>query len=81
VYEFDGDASYAYYYAHLDRYAEGLHEGQAVRRGDRLGYVGTSGNAPPNTPHLHFTIFKLLPAKHWWEGTPINPYPLWALRR
>jgi murein DD-endopeptidase MepM/ murein hydrolase activator NlpD len=81
VYEFDGDASYAYYYAHLDRYAEGLHEGQAVRRGDRLGYVGTSGNAPPNTPHLHFTIFKLLPTKHWWEGTPINPYPLWALRR
>jgi peptidoglycan LD-endopeptidase LytH len=81
VYEFDGDASYAYYYAHLDRYAEGLHEGQAVRKGDRLGYVGTSGNAPPNTPHLHFTIFKLLPGKHWWEGTPINPYPLWALRR
>ena len=81
VYEFDGDASFAYYYAHLDRYAEGLHEGQAVRKGDRLGYVGTSGNAPPNTPHLHFTIFKLLPSKHWWEGTPINPYPLWALRR
>jgi murein DD-endopeptidase MepM/ murein hydrolase activator NlpD len=81
VYEFDGDARYAYYYAHLDRYAEGLHEGQAVRKGDRLGYVGTSGNAPPNTPHLHFTIFKLLPTKHWWEGTPINPYPLWALRR
>ena len=81
VYEFDGDASYAYYYAHLDRYAEGLHEGQAVRKGDRLGYVGTSGNAPPNTPHLHFTIFKLLPTKNWWEGTPINPYPLWALRR
>ena len=81
VYEFDGDASYAYYYAHLDRYAEGLHEGQSVKKGDRLGYVGTSGNAPANTPHLHFTIFKLLPSKHWWEGTPINPYPLWALRR
>ena len=81
VYEFDGDANYAYYYAHLDRYAEGLHEGQAVKKGDRLGYVGTSGNAPPNTPHLHFTIFKLLPTKRWWEGTPINPYPLWALRR
>jgi murein DD-endopeptidase MepM/ murein hydrolase activator NlpD len=81
VYEFDGDANYAYYYAHLDRYADGLHEGQALKKGDRLGYVGTSGNAPPNTPHLHFTIFKLLPTKHWWEGTPINPYPLWALRR
>jgi murein DD-endopeptidase MepM/ murein hydrolase activator NlpD len=81
VYEFDADGTYSYYYAHLDRYAEGLHEGQAVRKGDRLGYVGTSGNAPPNTPHLHFTIFKLLPSKHWWEGTPINPYPLWAFRR
>ena len=80
VYEFDPDASYAYYYAHLDRYAEGLREGQAVKKGQRLGYVGTSGNAPPNTPHLHFTIFKLFPSKRWWEGTPINPYPLWALR-
>lgn len=81
VYEFDRDGTYSYYYAHLDRYAEGLHEGQEVQRGDRLGYVGTTGNAPPGTPHLHFTIFKLGPARHWWEGTPINPYPLWALRR
>jgi len=81
VYEFDAEGSYAYYYAHLDRYAEGLHEGQTVRKGDRVGYVGTSGNAPPDTPHLHFTIFKLLPTRRWWEGTPINPYPLWALRR
>ena len=80
VYEFDPESSYAYYYAHLDHYAEGLREGQTVKKGDRLGYVGTSGNAPPNTPHLHFTIFKLLPSKRWWEGTPINPYPLLALR-
>jgi murein DD-endopeptidase MepM/ murein hydrolase activator NlpD len=81
VYQFDQSGAYSYYYAHLDRYAEGLHEGQAVKKGDRLGYVGTSGNAPPNTPHLHFTIFKLGPDRRWWEGTPINPYPLWALRR
>jgi len=81
VYEFDADGTYSYYYAHLDRYAEALREGQAVKRGDLLGYVGTSGNAPANTPHLHFTIFKLLPTKRWWEGTPINPYPLWAFRR
>jgi murein DD-endopeptidase MepM/ murein hydrolase activator NlpD len=81
VYEFDPESNYAYYYAHLDRYADGLREGQTVKKGERLGYVGTSGNAPPDTPHLHFTIFKLLPARHWWEGTPINPYPLWALRR
>ena len=81
VYEFDADGTYSYYYAHLDHYAEGLREGQAVKKGDVLGYVGTSGNAPANTPHLHFTIFKLLPTKRWWEGTPINPYPLWAFRR
>ena len=81
VYEFDPSGTYCYYYAHLDHYAEGLHEGQVVRRGERLGYVGTSGNAPPDTPHLHFTVFKLPPSKHWWEGTPINPYPLWALQR
>lgn len=81
VYEFDPGGNYAYYYAHLDRYAEGLHEGQSVRKGDRLGYVGTSGNAPRDAPHLHFTIFKLAPEKRWWEGMPINPYPLWAARR
>ena len=48
----------------------------AVRPGELIGYVGTSGNAPPNTPHLHFAIFKLGPEKHWWQGTAINPYPL-----
>ena len=81
VYEFDPSGTYSYYYAHLDRYAEGLREGEVVRKGDQLGYVGTSGNAPANTPHLHFTIFKLAAGQRWWEGTPINPYPLWALRR
>jgi murein DD-endopeptidase MepM/ murein hydrolase activator NlpD len=81
VYEFDPAGTYAYYYAHLDRYADGLHEGQSLKKGDRLGYVGTSGNAPKDAPHLHFTIFKLAAEKRWWEGTPINPYPLWAARR
>jgi peptidoglycan LD-endopeptidase LytH len=75
IYQFDRAGAYSYYYAHLDRYAEGLREEQAVRRGERIGYVGTSGDAPPNTPHLHFTIFRLGPEKHWWEGSPINPYP------
>jgi murein DD-endopeptidase MepM/ murein hydrolase activator NlpD len=79
VYEFDPSSTYAYYYAHLDRYAEGLKEGAAVKKGDRIGYVGTTGNAPPNTPHLHFTIFRLGPEKRWWEGAPINPYPFWIL--
>jgi peptidoglycan LD-endopeptidase LytH len=76
VYQFDPEEVYCYYYAHLDRYAEGLKEGQAVKRGDRIGYVGTTGNADPGTPHLHFAIFKIGPAKRWWEGTPINPYPV-----
>ena len=75
VYQFDRDDTHSYYYAHLDRYADGLHEGQYLARGDPIGYVGTSGNAPPNTPHLHFAIFELGPEKHWWEGKPVNPYP------
>lgn len=80
VYQYDPGETYSYYYAHLDRYAEGLVEGKMLKKGDRVGYVGTTGNAPPGTPHLHFTIYKLPPDKKWWQGTPINPYPLWALR-
>jgi peptidoglycan LD-endopeptidase LytH len=79
VYHFDPSGRYCYYYAHLDRYAEGLAERQPVKKGQRLGYVGTSGNASTSVPHLHFTIFKLGEDKHWWEGTAINPFPLWAL--
>ena len=76
IYEFDDDASHAYYYAHLDRYAPGLKEGQAVQRGDVIGYVGSSGNANDAAPHLHFAIFALGPQKKWWEGTAIDPFPL-----
>lgn len=76
VYQFDPDASHAYYYAHLDRYADGLAEGQQVKGGQTIGYVGTSGNAPPETPHLHFAIFKLGAEKRWWQGEAIDPYPL-----
>ena len=79
VYQFDPGGTFCYYYAHLDRYASGLAEGQTVRRGQVIGYVGTSGNAPPQTPHLHFTIFKLEPEKRWWKGAPVNPFPLWAV--
>ena len=78
VYQFDPEQRFIYYYAHLDRYAEGLNEGMELKRGDTLGYVGTSGNAPKNTPHLHFTIFRAGPDKKWWKGTAINPYPLLA---
>jgi murein DD-endopeptidase MepM/ murein hydrolase activator NlpD len=76
VYAFDPSGTYCYYYAHLDRYAKGLAAGMSVRRGEVLGYVGTTGNAPPQSPHLHFAIFKMGSDKRWWEGAPINPYPV-----
>jgi murein DD-endopeptidase MepM/ murein hydrolase activator NlpD len=79
VYHFDDAGRLAYYYAHLQRYADGLHEGMAVERGDLIGYVGASGNADPATPHLHFAVFKLGPDRKWWQGDPVNPYP--SLRR
>ena len=78
VYQLDPTETFCYYYAHLENYAAGLEEGDVLRRGAVVGFVGTSGNAPPETPHLHFTIFKLGPEKRWWEGTPINPFFLWA---
>ena len=78
VYQFDRDETHAFYYAHLDRYAEGLIEGTYLRRGDPVGSVGTTGNAPPGTPHLHFAIYELGPEKHWWSGKAIDPYPLLA---
>jgi murein DD-endopeptidase MepM/ murein hydrolase activator NlpD len=77
IYQFDPTGRYAYYYAHLEEYARGLQEGAAVKRGQTIGYVGTSGNAPPNTPHLHFAIFRLTDDKRWWEGDPIDPYAVW----
>jgi murein DD-endopeptidase MepM/ murein hydrolase activator NlpD len=74
VYQFDPTSTYVYYYAHLDAYADGLKEGDRVTRGDLLGYVGVTGNAPKDTPHLHFAIFEMTEKKQWWQGTPIDPY-------
>ena len=74
IYQFDPGERYCYYYAHLERYADGLKEGDHVGKGQVIGYVGTSGNAPTDTPHLHFAVFRLTPEKHWWEGTAIDPY-------
>ena len=76
VYQFDPQAHHAYYYAHLDAYAPGLKEGMALKRGDAIGSVGSTGDAAPDAPHLHFAIFRLGPEKQWWKGTPIDPYPL-----
>jgi len=75
VYQFEPSGKYAYYYAHLQRYAQGLAEKQAVRRGQVIGYVGSTGNASPEAPHLHFAVFLLGPEQRWWEGAAINPYP------
>jgi peptidoglycan LD-endopeptidase LytH len=77
VYQLDEAGRYGYYYAHLDRLAAGLAEGQAVRRGDVLGYVGTTGNAPASAPHLHFAIYVVADGLTRWGGRPVNPYPLW----
>lgn len=76
VYQFDVTEKFAYYYAHLDHYASGVAEGTYLKRGDLVGYVGSTGNADPAAPHLHFAIFTLTPEKQWWKGTALNPYPL-----
>jgi len=76
IYQFDPAGRYCYYYAHLARYAPGLREGQTVGRGQVIGYVGTTGNAPEEAPHLHFAIFRLEDPNRWWSGRPVNPYPL-----
>ena len=74
------DRRWVYYYAHLDAYAPGLREGSRVRRGDPIGTVGSTGNADPAGPHLHFAIHLMSPNDRWWQGRPVNPYPLLAAR-
>lgn len=76
VYAADASDRFIFMYGHLDRYAEGLEERQALTQGEIIGYVGTTGNAPPGTPHLHFSIARGRPRVAWWRGTPVNPYPL-----
>ena len=72
------DGRWIYYYAHLQEYAPGLIEGQTVARGDPIGLVGFTGAASPDGPHLHFAINAMNPNEKWWQGTPINPYPVLA---
>jgi murein DD-endopeptidase MepM/ murein hydrolase activator NlpD len=77
VYQYDPSETFVYYYAHLDSYAPGLKEGSMLRKGDVVGTVGTTGNAPKDTPHLHFAISKLDPDKRWWGGTALDPFLVW----
>lgn len=74
IYQSDPGNDYIYYYAHLERYADGMTEGMRVTRHQVIGYVGTTGNAPKDTPHLHFEISKLTSERQWWKGTAIDPY-------
>lgn len=76
IYTADASDRFILMYAHLDRYAGGLTDGMALRKGQLLGYVGTTGNAPRGTPHLHFAIARGEPSRQWWKGVPVNPYQL-----
>lgn len=79
IYASDASEQYVFYYAHLDGYHKNLYQGRPILRGDTLGYVGTTGNAPKNTPHLHFQMMRMPADGRFWNGDPVNPYPL--LRR
>ena len=76
VYASDPTNRFVLMYAHLDRYADGLADGMPLKRGETIGYVGTTGNAPPNVPHLHFAIARTSNVARWWTGLPVDPRPL-----
>ena len=79
VYATDPLGRVVYYYAHLDAYRPALVAGATIARGDTLGIVGTTGNAPKDTPHLHFQVMRMPSDGRYWDGDPINPYPLFLL--
>ncbi|MGI4733082.1 MAG: M23 family metallopeptidase [Janthinobacterium lividum] len=81
LYERSPDGRWLYYYAHLAGYVPGLHEGQAVRPGEPLGYVGDTGDAGAGNYHLHFGLTRVTPDQHWWQGQDVDPFPLLAGRR
>ena len=82
VYVRSPDRRTIYYYAHLQDYARGLEEGQAIIRGQVIGTVGSTGNADPAAPHLHFAVMNTAPDAEWWEpATAVNPYPLLRVSR
>jgi murein DD-endopeptidase MepM/ murein hydrolase activator NlpD len=76
IYQLSTDEKLVYYYAHLDRYADGLTEGHFARRGETIAYVGDTGNAGPGNYHLHFSVATITDPKRYWAGTNVNPYPL-----
>ncbi len=80
VYAADSSERFIMMYGHLDGYAPGLADGSRLTRGQTIGFVGTTGNAPPNLPHLHFAIARAVDISRWWQGTAVNPYPLLKTR-
>ncbi len=76
IYQLSPDKKLVFYYAHLQRYADGILEGKYVRQGEVIGYVGDTGNAGAGNYHLHFSIATITDPKRHWDGTNINPYPL-----
>ncbi|MBA2919682.1 peptidoglycan DD-metalloendopeptidase family protein [Sphingomonas sp. MAH-20] len=78
VYVRSPDGSTVYYYAHLDAYRPGLAEGKQVRTGEQIATVGSTGDASPEAPHLHFEIKRMGAGQGWWQGQEVNPYPLLA---
>jgi murein DD-endopeptidase MepM/ murein hydrolase activator NlpD len=80
IYATDPLGRVVYYYAHLDAYQPGLAQGASIARGDTLGFVGTTGNAPRDTPHLHFQVMRMPSDGRYWDGEPINPFPLFLLQ-
>lgn len=76
IYQLSASEELVFYYAHLSRYADGLVEGNTVKQGEVIAYVGDTGNAGPGNYHLHFSIAIVTDPKRYWEGTNINPYPL-----
>jgi len=78
IYQKDPSGQFVYYYAHLESYADGLKDGDFVKRGQVIGYVGTSGNAPPDTPHLHFSISRIAPGDAVFKGQAFDPYEVYT---
>lgn len=76
IYQLSVDGKFVYYYAHLDRYAEGLVGGHFAKQGETIAYVGDTGNAGAGNYHLHFSIAEISNPKDFWHGVNINPYPL-----
>jgi murein DD-endopeptidase MepM/ murein hydrolase activator NlpD len=55
--------SYATAYLHLSRFGPGVRKGAAIKGGDIVGYVGTTGDS--TGPHLDYRIY--------YHGSPVNP--------